>query len=105
MAKDEMDIAGSIKLIEGLKSQLLTSVADLHENLLGNGEEASQRGDILANLAILTYILANRLGITNQNLDAKINAKLKIGILDTQNSLYPDLAGLYKHYERRKKTK
>ncbi len=104
MAKDEMDITGNIKLIERLKSQLLTSVADLHENLLSN-EKAQERADILANITILTYVLGNRLGISNQSLDAKINGKLKLGVLDTQNSLHSDLATLYKHYERRKKTK
>lgn len=92
------DITQSIKLVEKLKSELLTSVADLYSNMLSPNDD--ERVDIFADIIIFTYILANKLGINNNTIDAKIVNKLKLSILE-DNILYTELVGLLKHIDKK----
>lgn len=98
------DITKNIKLIEWMKTELLMSISDLF-NLLFRGvkplDEALQ--DTLANIIMITYLLAKRLGISFKEIDYKVKEKIKIGI-DDEHSVerwYGDLSNLKKHIDNR----
>ena len=64
-------------------------------------DEALQ--DTLANIIMITYLLAKRLGISFNEIDYKIKEKIKIGI-DEDHSVerwYGDLSNLKKHMDNR----
>ena len=64
-------------------------------------DEALQ--DTLANIIMITYLLAKRLGISFNEIDYKIKEKIKIGI-EQDHSVerwYGDLSNLKKHMENR----
>ncbi|MDX5712808.1 MazG-like family protein, partial [Clostridioides difficile] len=74
-------------------------------NLLFKGvkplDEAIQ--DTLANIIMITYLLAKRLGISFRDVDYKVKEKIKIGI-DEDHSVerwYGDLSNLKKHMDNR----
>ena len=100
----DFDVTSNIKAIERIKSQLLSCVADLYDNMLNTEATASQRSDILSDIIIFTYVLSARLGIPYQNLDSKALNKLKLGVLERESNLFTDLSHLYKHLENRKRT-
>lgn len=98
-----IDITKNIKLIEWLKSELLTALASLYE-LLVKGVKNSQEAvlDILANIILLTYLLGKRLGVSFENIDAKIESKLKLGVVEEHNieKWYGDLSDLMEYFKR-----
>lgn len=100
---DDFDVTQNIKLVEKLKSEILSSVSDLFsqmimpsKNLAANSNERAQ---ILADIIIFTYILGDKLGITNSVIDAKAASKLKLNIVE-QNILYTQSVNLLKHITR-----
>lgn len=103
MSKGEMDIAKNIKMIENLQCQLLRLVSDLFCSMQDNRATAKDRADLLANIEIMTYLLAERLGISPQALDQKVVARLKVGMLEEEGSdeWKATLLGIYKHMENR----
>ncbi|EOD00030.1 MazG-like family protein [Caldisalinibacter kiritimatiensis] len=103
-SKDKnIDITRNIKIIEWLKSELLTAVASLFE-LLVKGVKNSQDAisDILANIILLTYLLGRRLGVSFEKLDSKVESKLKLGIIEEHNieKWYGDLNSLLEYFKR-----
>lgn len=80
---EEINITGNIKLIDWLKTELLGSVTSLYRILL-KGSKASQDTicESIAEIIILSYLLAKRLGIDFSSIDSKIQNKLKIGIIE-----------------------
>lgn len=98
----EFDITRSLKIIEKLKAQLLSDVANLFSGMLDYGKQTyGDRGDILANIIILTYLLAKRLGIPYNTLDMKIRNKLKLGVLENtdEQEWFSDLTALLRHLD------
>lgn len=102
----ENDITKNIKVIEFLKSELLTTVASLYQTLL-KGTKATQEAlaDILANLILVTYLLGKRLGISYAVIDAKIHDKIRIGMIDDHETekWYGDLSDLSEYLKKTKK--
>ena len=98
------EITKNVKIIEWMKNEILMSVSDLF-NLLFIGvkpiDEAVQ--DTLANIIMITYLLAKRLGISFQDIDYKIKEKIKIGIKEEHSieSWYGDLSNLKKHMDNK----
>ena len=98
------EITRNIKIIEWMKTEILMSVSDLF-NLLFKGvkplDEAIQ--DTLANIIMITYLLAKRLGISFSEIDYKIKEKIRIGIDQNHSveSWYGDFSNLKKHMENR----
>lgn len=83
----EFDITKKIKIIEKLKSSLLSQIADLYsimseDNKAQDDSYLNHLGDIL----ILTYLLANKLGTSSEALDIKVLNKLKIAMLNDTNT-------------------
>ena len=98
------DVTKNVKIIEWMKKELILSVGDVFD-LIFKGvkplDEALQ--DTLANIIMITYLLAKRLGISFSEIDYKIKEKIRIGI-DQNNSVeswYGDFSNLKKHMENR----
>ncbi len=99
-AVQDFDIAKNIRLIEMLKSQLLTNIGDLYTNLSNEEQDLTERGEILSDLLIITYMLSNRLGFSHSSIDLKAIKKLKFSILDEHQAMHSDMSSLLKHLYR-----
>lgn len=98
-----MDIAKNIRVIEWLKAEIVESVAALFKSLLKAGDEAV--GDCLANIIISIYILGRRVGISFQQIDFRVESKLRLSINEAHEveQWYGDLSALLGYLERRKR--
>ena len=98
------DVTKNVKIIEWMKKELILSVGDVFD-LIFKGvkplDEALQ--DTLANIIMITYLLAKRLGISFSDIDYKIKEKIRIGIDQNHSveSWYGDFSNLKKHMENR----
>ena len=98
------DVTKNVKIIEWMKKELILSVGDVFD-LIFKGvkplDEALQ--DTLANIIMVTYLLAKRLGISFNEIDYKIKEKIKIGIeqYHSVENWYGDFSNLKKHMENR----
>lgn len=102
MLDKEVDIAGTLRVIEKLKSQMLMDVAHLFEELSEpNRNSDIERGDLLADIVILSYLLSKKLGISYQQIDRRIINKTRLGLVesDQNDRWHKDLAGLLQHFE------
>ncbi|SHJ93577.1 MazG-like family protein [Paramaledivibacter caminithermalis] len=101
-----IDITKNVRIIEWLKSELLSSLASLFE-LLVKGIKGQQDtiADILANIILVAYVLGRRLGVNYSNLDMRIYDKIKLGVLEEHKveSWFGDLSALKKHMDRNSK--
>ncbi|MBF8982307.1 MazG-like family protein [Lutibacter sp. B2] len=99
-----IDITKNIRIIEWLKSELLTTIASLYEILLkGERETQTVLIDILSNIIFVTYILGKRLGVSFSRIDMKIEDKIRLGILENHKleDWHGDLSDLKQHFDRR----
>ena len=100
------DVTKNVKIIEWMKKELILSVGDVFD-LIFKGvkplDEALQ--DTLANIIMITYLLAKRLGISFSEIDYKIKEKIRIGIDQNHSveSWYGDFSNLKKHMENRER--
>ena len=98
------DVTKNVKIIEWMKKELILSVGDVFD-LIFKGvkplDEALQ--DTLANIIMITYLLAKRLGISFSEIDYKKKEKIRIGIDQNHSveSWYGDFSNLKKHMENR----
>jgi hypothetical protein len=97
----EFDITKKIKMIEKLKSSLLSQIAYLYSSM-SEDEQPKEESylDILADIMILTYLLSNKLGSANEALDIKVLNKLKLAMLGSQGEStewVKELSELSKH--------
>ncbi|MTI65024.1 MAG: hypothetical protein FH753_00280 [Firmicutes bacterium] len=99
-----VDITKNIKVIEWLKSELLTTVASLFDYLLKGAKESQEAIlDVLANVILVTYLLGKRLGLSFESIDSKIESKIKLGVVEDHKieKWYGDLSRLLEHFKRR----
>lgn len=100
-----IDVTKNIKMIEWLKSEMLTTIASLYE-ILAKGMRDSQDAliDVLSNVILVTYLLARRLGISFSSIDARLDEKMRLGILENHKleDWYGDLSDLKQHLDRNK---
>ncbi|MFC4766555.1 MazG-like family protein [Effusibacillus consociatus] len=101
-ARKDLDIAKNIKLIEWLKSELMDNVAGLFRGFLRGSETLLK--DCLANIVVLCYLLARRLGIRYSELDDQILERIRQNIeADCGfDSWKGDLTVLEHHYQNKK---
>lgn len=99
----ELDIAQNLKTIEWLKAELLDSIAALFKSLLQKGNGAIR--DAASNIIIITYLLAQRVGVNFSGLDHAVREKLKISIEDSKEigNWMIDISELYKYLESKKR--
>lgn len=98
---NQIDITRNIKIIDWLKSELLTDVANLFKALVnGVKEEVSETlSDTLANIILICYLLGKRLGINYRAIETKIENKIRLGLVENHDveKYYGDLSELSKH--------
>ncbi|MGN1033812.1 MAG: MazG-like family protein [Intestinibacter sp.] len=98
------DITRNVKIIEWMKNEILMSVSELF-NILFKGVRSADETlqDILANIIMITYLLAKRLGISFEEVDYKIKEKVSLGIKEEHSveKWYGDLTNLKDHIENR----
>jgi hypothetical protein len=101
LPEKEIDITRNIKLIEWLKSELLTDLANLFRVLAkGVREEMYEAvSDILSNIILISYLLGKRLGISYNAIELKIQSKVKLGLVENHDveKYYGDLSELSRH--------
>lgn len=97
----EIDITRNIKLIEWLKSELLTDLANLFKVLArGVREEMHESvSEILSNIILISYLLGRRLGISYNAIEMKVHNKVKLGLVENHDveKYYGDLSELSRH--------
>ncbi len=100
-AEKEIDITRNIKLIEWLKSELLTELADLFRVLsTGVREEMHEAvSEVLSNIILVSYLLGKRLGISYNAIEIKIRNKVKLGLVENHDveKYYGDLSEMSRH--------
>jgi len=103
MFEKEIDITRNIKIIEWLKSELLTDIANLFKALVnGMKEEVHDTvADTLSNIILICYLLGRRLGISYNLIEIKIHNKIKLGLIEENDveKHYGDLSELSKHLD------
>lgn len=98
--KDKVDIGRNIKIIEFLKCELLNSIAAVFEALSKGSRDGQQMiAEGLANIILVTYSLAKRLGIDYVSIDKKVEEKARLHILEEHHleKWYGDLSSLHQH--------
>ena len=101
--KDNVDIGRNIKIIEFLKCELLNSVSAVFEAIYKGSREGQQMIiEGLANIILVTYSLARRLGIEYSSID-KVQKKARLHMLEEHHleKWYGDLSILYQHLRGR----
>lgn len=97
----EIDITKNIRMIEWLKSELLTDIANLYKSLAnGIKEEIHETvSDTLSNIILISYLLGRRLGISYNAIENKVENKIKLGLVENHDveKYYGDLSELSKH--------
>lgn len=97
----EIDITRNIKMIEWLKSELLTDIANLFKILVnGIREEVHETvSETISNIILIGYLLGKRLGVGFQAIEIKIQNKIKLGLIESHDveKYYGDLTELSKH--------
>ena len=105
----EIDITRNVKMIEWLKSELLTDISNLFKTLVNGMKEDVHESlaEILSNIILISYILGRRLGINYNAIEIKIENKIKLGLVENHDveKYYGDLSELSKHlsYSRTKR--
>lgn len=97
----EIDITRNIKLIEWLKSELLTDLASLFRALAGGARDQMHEvvSDMLSNIILISYLLGKRLGVSYNAIELKIHGKVKLGLVENNDveKYYGDLSELSRH--------
>lgn len=97
----EIDITRNIRMIEWLKSELLTDTANLFKNLVqGLTEEVYESvSETLSNIILICYLLGRRLGLSYNSIEIKMENKIRLGLVENHDveKYYGDLSELAKH--------
>jgi len=97
----EIDITRNIKMIEWLKSELLTDIANLFKILVDGMKEEIHEviSETLSNIILISYLLGKRLGISYNAIELRIQSKIKLGLIENHDveKYYGDLSELAKH--------
>lgn len=95
----DIDIARNIKTIEWLKTELLTSVADLFRGMREAQEDVVL--DRLASVTTAAYALGRRLGVEYDRMDELVRQKARANIERAQEfeEWYGDFSALGRHFE------
>ena len=102
----ELDITGNIRKIETLKSKLLGDVAGLYQVLAEPTADVlnDRIADLLSDAVLTSYLLARRLGLSYQAIDARLGNKIRAGMLESREEGWEpaDLAELSRQLSRKK---
>ena len=99
----EIDITRNIKIIEWLKSELLTDLANLYKILVNGMKEEVHDvvSETLSNIILISYLLGRRLGISYNAIELKMEKKIKLGLIENHDmeKYYGDLSELSRHLD------
>ena len=100
-----IDIAKNIRVIEWLKTELVTNVASLFKAMMRNSQEAIE--EALAGMIITVYVMARRLGVSFAQLDIRVESKVKKAIREKHEleDWYGDLTALLRYSGDKKEVK
>ena len=97
----EIDITRNIKMIEWLKSEMLTDVASLFKILVNGAKQEVHDtiSDTLSNIILICYLLGRRLGVSYNAIEMKIENKIRLGLVENHDveKYYSDISELAKH--------
>lgn len=82
----DLDITTTLKYTEELKAELLSSVGELYTSMTKGDVTTSDRSEILSQIIVDTYLLAEKLGVSNNALDSKVLNRIRLELLDDDNS-------------------
>ncbi|MDD4657596.1 MAG: MazG-like family protein [Eubacteriales bacterium] len=85
MTANRIDIARNLKIIEGLKVQLLSVIAELFSGLYRGLEDNVL--DALSAAIVILFSMADRLGISIRRMDMAVEEKLQDRAANPENSL------------------
>ncbi len=101
--KNNMDVIKNLRTIEWLKSEILTSIANLYE-VLAKGEENTKEDmeDLISNIILLSYLLGKRLGLSYEDINSNLKDKVKFNIVKEHQieKWYGDLSQLLEFLTR-----
>ena len=83
MKREDFNIMSNIKIIEGLKADLLCIIGDFFK-VLSRGSNIAQDPilDCISGAIIILYILSEKLGYSHLAVDETKKKKLKLGIME-----------------------
>jgi len=98
----ESDIVKTMRLIEGLKADLINNIGALYQAMAQNSEVAIK--EALARLIIHSYVLGKRLGIGFADLDETIEHKLNDASKnnDALENRFGDFSKLKRFFEQKR---
>jgi hypothetical protein len=92
------DISRNIRIIESLKSELLSGIASLYSRMADEGCEDIREValDTLSNTIIISYLLSRRMGLDYPALEKDINYKIRLGLIQGHETekYFGDLSAL-----------
>ncbi len=103
---DGVEITRNMRLVEGLKCEMLSGVASFYRFMHKGGRECRETlSGILANIILLAYLIARRLGMTYGFIDSIVQNKVKLGINEGHEieKCYGDLTELADYLNRNRK--
>lgn len=97
MSEWEFDVAKSIRMTEDLQCQMLAQLSDFYTALHRNASK-TEKTEILANMEVALYLMAERLGISAEAVDRKAAANIRLGLLQEDNGPWREalLSGLHR---------
>lgn len=97
----DKSITKNLKVIEWLKTELLSNVSSLFKLMIKKQEEKILT--VLANIIMATYLLAKRLGYSFQQLNRKLEERLQDNIHAGHQieNWYGELSELLDHFQKR----
>jgi len=98
---NDIDITKNIRLIETLKSQLLTDIAQLYSNLAENNSQKRKLSDIISDFMITAYLLSEKLGVGYNAVEMNMINKLKLTVINEDDILYDDALKLLRYLHRK----
>ncbi|MDF2822477.1 MAG: hypothetical protein K0R15_2925 [Clostridiales bacterium] len=88
---EEIDVVQRLKMIEKLKSAMLSKVADLFYCMSDSENGGGSSTQILAEITMLSYMLANRMGSPYEVIDLKLLDKLKNELKNSEEDEWGEL--------------
>jgi len=100
--KNRIEIAKGIKVIEWLKTELITQISSLFKGMLEGKEELIM--DSLASLIVTIYVIARRMGFNFHRLEEAVKEKLAENKNNNHQleEWYGDLSSLEQHWKTKR---
>ena len=102
MSSHESEIVRKLRLLEGLKAELVGSVGQVFHALAKSGEQSAAQA--LAAVIVNAYVLGKRLGIEFAQMEDAINARLEQNIKQETEveKWYGDMSALRRHIHQKR---